>query len=111
MKAVIAESYEKIHKSHLIGMGIAPLQFLPEENATFWGLTGKEQFSISFPHELSPGISLDVKVTQTDFWMQVLVIEEIYFFLEAQMWWSVLCCKLLMTQFYGIHTISHKVEV
>ncbi|XP_033015412.1 iron-responsive element-binding protein 2 [Lacerta agilis] len=61
VKAVIAESYEKIHKSHLIGMGIAPLQFLPEENATFWGLTGKEQFSITFPHELSPGISLDVK--------------------------------------------------
>ncbi|XP_066491338.1 iron-responsive element-binding protein 2 [Tiliqua scincoides] len=61
VKAVIAESYEKIHKGHLIGMGIAPLQFLPGENASVLGLTGKEQFSISFPQKLSPGITLDVK--------------------------------------------------
>ncbi|XP_062998800.1 iron-responsive element-binding protein 2 [Elgaria multicarinata webbii] len=61
VKAVIAESYEKIHKGHLIGMGIAPLQFLPGENAHALGLTGKEQFSVSFPQELSPGITLNVK--------------------------------------------------
>ncbi|XP_060611691.2 iron-responsive element-binding protein 2 [Anolis sagrei] len=61
VKAVIAESYEKIHKGHLIGMGIAPLQFLQGESAHVLGLTGKEQFSISFPQELSPGITLDVK--------------------------------------------------
>ncbi|XP_053128306.1 iron-responsive element-binding protein 2 isoform X2 [Hemicordylus capensis] len=61
VKAVLAESYEKIHKGHLIGMGIAPLQFLPGENAGVLGLTGKEQFSISFPQKLSPGITLDVK--------------------------------------------------
>nr|XP_060611691.1 iron-responsive element-binding protein 2-like [Anolis sagrei ordinatus] len=61
VKAVIAESYEKIHKGHLIGMGIAPLQFLQGESSHVLGLTGKEQFSISFPQELSPGITLDVK--------------------------------------------------
>ncbi|XP_075753720.1 iron-responsive element-binding protein 2 [Pelodiscus sinensis] len=61
VKAVIAESYEKIHKGHLIGIGIAPLQFLPGENANILGLTGKEQFSISFPQELFPGITLDIK--------------------------------------------------
>uniref|UniRef100_A0A8C4YKX0 Iron-responsive element-binding protein 2 n=1 Tax=Gopherus evgoodei TaxID=1825980 RepID=A0A8C4YKX0_9SAUR len=61
VKAVIAESYEKIHKGHLIGIGIAPLQFLPGENANVLGLTGKEQFSVSFPQELFPGITLDIK--------------------------------------------------
>ncbi|XP_042328691.1 iron-responsive element-binding protein 2 [Sceloporus undulatus] len=61
VKAVIAESYEKIHKGHLIGMGIAPLQFFPGENTHVLGLTGKEQFSIAFPQELSPGIIVDVK--------------------------------------------------
>ncbi|XP_070619283.1 iron-responsive element-binding protein 2 [Erythrolamprus reginae] len=63
VKAVIAESYEKIHKGHLIGMGIAPLQFLPGESAQSLGLTGKEQFSIFFPQELSPGITLHIKTS------------------------------------------------
>ncbi|KAH0619867.1 hypothetical protein JD844_014239 [Phrynosoma platyrhinos] len=70
VKAVIAESYEKIHKGHLIGMGIAPLQFFPGENTHVLGLTGKEQFSIFFPQELSPGITVDVKVPQFDFYVQ-----------------------------------------
>ncbi|KYO21327.1 iron-responsive element-binding protein 2 [Alligator mississippiensis] len=61
VKAVIAESYEKMHKGHLIGIGIAPLQFLSGENASVLGLSGKEQFSISFPQELFPGMTLDVK--------------------------------------------------
>ncbi|XP_074863197.1 iron-responsive element-binding protein 2 isoform X2 [Carettochelys insculpta] len=61
VKAVIAESYEKIHKGHLIGIGIAPLQFLPGENANTLSLTGKEQFSISLPQELFPRITLDIK--------------------------------------------------
>ena len=44
--AVIAESYERIHRSNLIGMGIAPLQFFEGESATTLGLTGEEEFSI-----------------------------------------------------------------
>jgi aconitate hydratase len=46
IKAVIAESYERIHRSNLVGMGVLPLQFLPGQNAENLGLTGKEQFNI-----------------------------------------------------------------
>jgi aconitate hydratase len=45
--AVIAESYERIHRSNLVGMGILPLQFLPGESAESLGLTGDEMFDIS----------------------------------------------------------------
>uniref|UniRef100_A0A803YSE4 Iron-responsive element-binding protein 2 n=1 Tax=Meleagris gallopavo TaxID=9103 RepID=A0A803YSE4_MELGA len=63
VKAVLAESYEKVHKSQLIGIGIAPLQFLPGENPNTLGLTGREQFSILFPPELSPKMTLDIKTS------------------------------------------------
>lgn len=62
VKAVLAESYEKIHKDHLIGIGIIPLQFLPGENAESLGISGRETFSLTFPEELSPGITLSIKV-------------------------------------------------
>jgi aconitate hydratase len=45
--AVIAKSFERIHRSNLIGMGVLPLQFLDGQDATSLGLTGKETFSIS----------------------------------------------------------------
>lgn len=51
VRAVIAESYERIHRSNLIGMGIVPLQFLEGQNAESLGLTGKEQFSIDLTPE------------------------------------------------------------
>ncbi|XP_025774436.1 iron-responsive element-binding protein 2 [Puma concolor] len=63
VKAVLAESYEKIHKDHLIGVGIAPLQFLPGENADSLGLSGRETFSLTFPEELSPGVTLNIKTS------------------------------------------------
>jgi aconitate hydratase len=47
VKAVIAESFERIHRSNLIGMGIVPLEFPPGESASSLGLTGLEEFSIS----------------------------------------------------------------
>ncbi len=47
VRAVIAESYERIHRSNLVGMGILPLQFLPGENAETLKLTGEEVFDIS----------------------------------------------------------------
>ena len=47
VQAVIAESYERIHRSNLVGMGILPLQFLPGENAEFLKLTGEEVFEIA----------------------------------------------------------------
>jgi aconitate hydratase len=47
VRAVIAESFERIHRSNLIGMGVAPLQFLPGESAKSLGLTGREVFQIT----------------------------------------------------------------
>ena len=47
IRAVIAESYERIHRSNLVGMGILPLQFLPGENAETLNLTGEEVFEIA----------------------------------------------------------------
>jgi len=48
VKAVIAQSYERIHRSNLVGMGIMPLQFKAGESADTHGLTGSETFSINF---------------------------------------------------------------
>ena len=45
VKAVIAESYERIHRSNLLMMGVLPLQFLPGDSARALGLTGREEFS------------------------------------------------------------------
>ncbi|MCH9005539.1 MAG: aconitate hydratase AcnA [Proteobacteria bacterium] len=47
VKAVIAKSFERIHRSNLIGMGVLPLQFLEGQDATSLGLTGKETYAIS----------------------------------------------------------------
>ncbi|MBC7275036.1 MAG: aconitate hydratase AcnA [Nocardioides sp.] len=55
VKAVITESFERIHRSNLIGMGVIPLQFPVGENADSLGLTGEETFSISGITELNEG--------------------------------------------------------
>jgi len=55
VRAVIAESYERIHRSNLVGMGVLPLQFLREENAEILGLTGHETFEITGLNELFAG--------------------------------------------------------
>ena len=47
VRAVIAESYERIHRSNLVGMGVLPLQYADGENAESLGLTGEEEFSIT----------------------------------------------------------------
>jgi aconitate hydratase len=46
VKAVIAESFERIHRSNLVGMGVLPLQFLPGQNRESLGLTGFETYSV-----------------------------------------------------------------
>jgi aconitate hydratase len=51
VKAVIAESFERIHRSNLVGFGVLPLQFKTGENTESLGLTGKERFSISLPED------------------------------------------------------------
>ena len=60
VKAVIAESYERIHRSNLIGMGVLPLQFLDGQNAASLGLSGDETFAITGVTELNNG-----KIPQT----------------------------------------------
>lgn len=59
VKAVIAESFERIHRSNLVGMGVLPLAFLPNQNAQTIGLTGREQFEIS---GLNDGVAKEIEV-------------------------------------------------
>ena len=67
VKAVIAESFERIHRSNLIGMGVLPLQFMDGENAESLGLKGDEVFSISGVTALNDGgIPSTVAVTAGD---------------------------------------------
>ena len=55
VKAVLAESYERIHRSNLIGMGVLPLQFPSGQSAQSLGLSGEESFDISGVTELNDG--------------------------------------------------------
>ena len=56
VRAVIAESYERIHRSNLIGMGVLPLQFMDDQSVTALGLTGHEVFSVSGLGPLNDGV-------------------------------------------------------
>jgi aconitate hydratase len=70
VRAVIAESYERIHRSNLIGMGVLPLQFPEGENAATLGLTGEETFEITGVEELNSGATpatVTVKAGDTEF--------------------------------------------
>jgi len=63
-RAVLAESFERIHRSNLIGMGVLPLQYKPGESASTLGLTGHEVFSVEGIEELNSGtIPNEVAVT------------------------------------------------
>ena len=66
VKAVIAESFERIHRSNLIGMGVLPVQYAEGENAESLGLTGHESFDITGLADLEPGKELTVKATSDD---------------------------------------------
>jgi len=63
VRAVIAESYERIHRSNLVGMGILPLQFLPGENVESLGLTGHEVFEIAGVREVVEKFASGRKIT------------------------------------------------
>ena len=70
VKAVIAESYERIHRSNLIGMGVLPLQYPEGESAESLGLTGEEEFSFTGVTELNEGRTpktVKVKAGDTEF--------------------------------------------
>jgi aconitate hydratase len=67
VKAVIAESYERIHRSNLAGMGVLPLQFLPDATPGQLGLTGKELFTITGIQEnLKPGGMVTITAEKDD---------------------------------------------
>jgi aconitate hydratase len=67
VKAVLAESYERIHRSNLVGMGVMPLEFLPGESAASHGLTGHETFDVAgLASDLTPKKKVTVTATAPD---------------------------------------------
>jgi aconitate hydratase len=70
VRAVIAESFERIHRSNLVGMGILPLQFLPDQDPEKLGLTGGESYEIVGVPELlanfAPGKTVKVRAKGAD---------------------------------------------
>jgi aconitate hydratase len=67
VKLVIAESYERIHRSNLIGMGILPLQYEGGQNAASLNVTGKETFStIDLTDDVKPGQAIKIKGVRED---------------------------------------------
>ncbi|MCE9554325.1 MAG: aconitate hydratase AcnA [Planctomycetes bacterium] len=67
VRAVIAASYERIHRSNLVGMGVLPLEFIDGQTWQSLGLTGEEVFDIAgLGESLKPGAVLDVAVTSPD---------------------------------------------
>ncbi|GAA4024124.1 aconitate hydratase AcnA [Sphingomonas swuensis] len=66
VRAVIAESFERIHRSNLVGMGVLPLQFRDGETAASLGLDGSESFTIRNVGQIQPRQDVEVEVTETD---------------------------------------------
>ncbi len=66
VKAVIAESFERIHRSNLVGMGVLPLVFKDGEKLDTFGLDGTETYSIPVSDNLTPGQDVTVNVTKGD---------------------------------------------
>ncbi len=62
VKAVLAESYERIHRSNLVGMGVIPLEYLPGDSAESLGLSGRERFSVIIPPQITPRMTVHIKV-------------------------------------------------
>ena len=66
VKAVIAESFERIHRSNLIGMGVLPLEFVDSQNKKDLKITGEEKISILGIEVLKPGIMLDCEIVSKE---------------------------------------------
>lgn len=67
IKAVLAESYERIHRSNLVGMGVIPLEYLTGDTADSLGLSGKERFTVIIPEQLTPRMIIDIQVSPGEF--------------------------------------------
>jgi len=66
VRAAIAESFERIHRSNLVMMGVIPLEFMPGETMASLGLTGEETFTIRGLDRLAPKAKLTVEATSPD---------------------------------------------
>jgi aconitate hydratase len=67
VKAVIAESFERIHRSNLVGMGVLPLQFTDGQSWKTLGITGRETFEIvGLSNDVTPGQKVTVHATRED---------------------------------------------
>ncbi len=66
VRAVIVESYERIHRSNLVGMGVLPLQFAAGDTRTTLGLTGDDSFTVRGLADLTPGQDVTVDVTRAN---------------------------------------------
>jgi aconitate hydratase len=67
VKAVIAESFERIHRSNLVGMGVLPLQFMPDESAVSFRITGKEVFNIEgLDDNILPNSRMTIRIIRED---------------------------------------------
>ena len=66
VRAVIVESFERIHRSNLVGMGVLPLQFKDGDTRTSLNLDGADSFTINGLADLQPGQDVEVKVTHED---------------------------------------------
>ncbi len=91
---MVAESYERIHRSNLVGMGILPLQYKPGESAATLGLTGREVYTINLPQDLKPGQDLTVQVCINNSLIQVFIIPLV----------SIVSVMLLLWIAYSVYT-------
>jgi aconitate hydratase len=66
VRAVLAESFERIHRSNLVGMGVLPLEFPPGKGWRSLGLTGRERFDLEGLASLAPGGSVRVRAVGED---------------------------------------------
>jgi aconitate hydratase A / 2-methylisocitrate dehydratase len=66
VKAVVARSFERIHRSNLVGMGVLPLQFLGADSAQSLGLTGEETIDVVVPDEIMPQQELTLVIRKSD---------------------------------------------
>jgi len=79
VRAVLAESFERIHRSNLVGMGVLPLEYLPGENRATLGLSGEEHFSLDdLSQQLAPGALLKMRARDDsglvrEFWVKLRI--------------------------------------
>jgi aconitate hydratase len=66
VRAVIAETFERIHRSNLVGMGILPLEFAHGENPQSLGLSGRERYTVKGIDDITPGQAIEVEATSDD---------------------------------------------